>query len=86
MYHFVPLSSITTVCLELEVKQEYLQSRASRCLSLSSSSSGDVSSTLESIEILVLTSWILHPGICVKKPNEGSSDLANKVELEPFRV
>ena len=44
MYHFVSLSSITTVCLELEVKHKYLQSRASRCLSLSSSS-GDVSST-----------------------------------------
>ena len=34
----------------------------SRCLSLSSSS-GDVSSILDFIEILVRTSWILHPGI-----------------------
>ena len=48
----------------LKVKQEYLQSRTSTCVSLSSPSS-DISSNfihliifLISIEILVLTSWI----------------------------
>ena len=41
------------------IKHEYLRSRASRCLSLSSSS-GDF---WKFIKILVLTSWILHPRI-----------------------
>ena len=45
------------------IKHEYLRSRASRCLSLSSSSSGDHYSNLTTIEILVLISWILDPGI-----------------------
>ena len=44
------------------IKHEYLRSRASRCLSLSSPS-GDRYSNLTTIEILVLISWILHPGI-----------------------
>ena len=49
---------------ESHFKYEYLRSRASRYLSLSSSSSSSNGySTLNTIEILVLISWILHPGI-----------------------
>ena len=40
-------------------KHEYLRSRASKCLSLSSFPNGY--SNLSSIKILVLISWILHP-------------------------
>ena len=49
-----------------EIKHEYLRSRASRCLSLSSSS-GDRYSNLTTIELIVLVSWILHPGIFFKR-------------------
>ena len=42
--------------LRIFIKHEYLRSRASRCLSLSSSSSCNGYSTLNTIEILVLIS------------------------------
>ena len=52
--------------IDIRHKHEYLRSRASRCLSLSSSSS-DISSNMTNIEMLVLISWILHPRIFVKE-------------------
>ena len=51
-------------CEMLEIKHEYLRSRPSRCLSISS-----VHSTLDFIEILVLISWISHPRIWLLKMN-----------------
>ena len=50
------------------IKHEYLRSRASTCLSLSSSSS--VTSQIRditAIEILVLTSWFSHPRMFANK-------------------
>ena len=54
------------------IKHEYLRSRAYICLSLSSPS-GDLSIKSWTIEILVRTSWILHPGILIQRLPKYSS-------------
>ena len=59
-------NAMTTRAVIGKIKHEYLRSRASKCLSLSSSFSHGYS-TLSSIEILVLISWILHPWIFFNK-------------------
>ena len=50
----------------LKIKHEYLRSCAYICLSLSSPSSGYLSIKSQSIEILVLTSWIPASKNCKK--------------------
>ena len=70
-----------------QFRHEYLRSRASRCLSLSSSSSCHSYSTLTIIEILVLISWILHPWI-LKHPS-GCTNLPKNIKFgknSPFAV
>ena len=64
-----PLSWFDVLCGNAyplsNIKHKYLRSCTSRCLSLSSSS-GDVSSTSNFMEIPVLISWISHPRILDK--------------------
>ena len=51
-------SIIRDIKLFLNIKHEYLRSRASTCVSLSSPVPGHLSIKLSPIEILVLLSWI----------------------------
>ena len=72
-----------TIFLPAKFLPEYLRSRAYRCLSLSSPS-GDRYSNLTTIEILVLISWILHPGILqLKLPSQTKN--YDPRHLRPFR-
>ena len=68
------ITKVSIFCF-FHIKHEYLRSRASRCLSLSSSSSGSHRCPIfhifgQFIEILVLVSWILHPRIFWKMIRE----------------